>query len=180
MSNPSEKDMLIALKQKANMLGITYSPNIGLEKLKEKVDAKMAEQPEVDPVETGAIAPSANQIMAAKKKAASKLVRIRLTTVDQNKKDWPGEMFSVGNRSFGMFKKYIPFGVEWHLPQIIIDTIQEKQCQIFVSNTDSKGNSTKTPKLVKAYNIDFLEPLSSQELQDLAKAQQASGRLEEE
>lgn len=179
MSNPSEKDMLIALKNKAKMLGITFSPNIGMDKLKEKVDAKLAEQPDKDPVDTGSIAPSTAQLLAAKKKEASRLVRIRLTTVDQNKKDWPGEMFSVGNSKFGMFKKYIPYGTEWHVPQIMLNVIEEKMCQVFVNVTDSQGNKTKLPKLVKAYNIDYLAPLTSEELADLAKAQQASGRLED-
>lgn len=175
-----ETAKLKTLKTKADMLGVTYHPNIGLEKLKEKVDAKMAEQDTVDPVDAGVI-PVLDQgnSRAAKRKDCAELVRVIVTSRDPNKKDWPGEIFSVGNSTVGFFKKYVPYGHEWHIPKIIFNTIRDRKVQVFVPIIDSKGNKTKEPRLISAYSVDVLDPLTPAQLADLAKAQAASGRLED-
>lgn len=171
---------LQALKQKADMLGVTYHPSIGMDKLKEKVDAKMAETPTEDPVDKGEVKVlDQGAAETAKRREAGKLVRLVINSRDPNKKDWPGEIFSVGNRVAGFYKKYVPYGTEWHVPQIIFNTIRDKKVQIFVSSTDSKGRKIKVPKIIPAYSYEVLNPLTAEELADLAKAQQASGRLEE-
>ena len=170
---------LQTLKKKADMLGLTYHPSIGLDKLKEKVDAKMNDIPDTDPVATGAVNTPVKDAASEKRRAASKLVRLVINSRDPNKKDWPGEIFSVGNRTAGFYKKYIPYGTEWHVPQIIFNTIKDKKVQVFVSGTDSKGRKIKIPRIIPAYSYEELTPLTAEELSDLAKAQQASGRLED-
>lgn len=171
---------LQALKNKADMLGLTYHPSIGEDKLKEKVDAKMAEQPTTDPVDEGQVPVLAEgNSRASKRKDASQLVRVRIQSMDPNKKDWPGEIFSVGNSTVGFFKKYIPFGSDWHIPKIIFNTIRDKKCQTFVPKIDSKGNKTKIPLMIRAYNVEVLDALTPEQLANLAKAQAASGRLED-
>lgn len=183
----SQEEILQALKNKADMLGVTYHPSIGMDKLREKVDAKMAEQPTEDPVDTGhipnsGVKPTTERKLSEREQAmlkASKLVRCIINSRDANKKDWPGELMSAGNSVAGFFKKYIPYGVEWHVPQIILNTLRDKKTQVFVSRVDSRGNKTKVGKLINAYTIDELDPLTPKELSDLARAQQASGRLED-
>lgn len=177
MTQPTEAQKLQALKSKADMLGLTYHPNIGLDKLKEKVDAKMAEQPSEDPVDAGEVPSGISK--AEKHKEAGKLVRILLNTRDPNKKDWPGEIFSVGNSAVGFFKKYVPYGTEWHVPQIIVNSLKSKKVQVFISKVDARGNKTKEGKLIPAYNLEVLPPLTPDEISDLAKAQQGSGRIED-
>lgn len=168
---------LKALKKKAEMLGLTFHPTIGLEKLKEKVDAKLAEIPDTDPITTGAIKPEAAG--TEKRREAAKLVRLVISSRDPNKKDWPGEIFSVGNRTAGFYKKYVPYGTEWHVPQIIFNTIRDKKVQVFVASHDSKGRKIKVPRIIPAYSIEVLEPLSASAIAELSKIQQASGRLED-
>ena len=180
MTDTNDDLKLQALKKKADMLGLTYHPSIGMDKLKAKVDEKMAENPDKDPVSDGAIKVLDQGGEAeVKRREASKLVRVVINSRDPNKKDWPGEIFSVGNRTAGFYKKYIPYGTEWHIPQIIFNTIRDKKVQVFVSSTDSKGRKIKVPKIIPAYSYEVLNPLTAEELADLAKAQQASGRLEE-
>lgn len=179
MTKPTEAEMLQALKRKADMLGVTYHPSIGMDKLKEKVDAKMAEQPTTDPLDSGAV-PQVNKSKIEKHREASELVRVIVNTRDPNKKDWPGEILSVGNSTVGFFKKYIPYGAEWHVPKIIVNTLKDKKVQIFIPKVDSRGNKTKVPKLINSYTIEELEPLTADELQDLAAAQQGSGRIEDD
>ena len=175
-----EAVVLQAAKNKADMLGVTYHPNIKMDKLQAKIQAKLDELPEVDPITSGAVPVlDKGTSRASKRKDAAQLVRVRVTCMDPNKKDWPGELFSVGNSVVGFFKKYVPFGTEWHVPKIIFNHLQSKKCQIFVTIMDSKGNKTKDPRLVGAYNVEVLAPLTPTELAELAKVQQASGRLED-
>lgn len=180
-TKPSEAELLRSLKTKADMLGLTYHPSIGLDKLKEKVDAKMAEQPKSDPIDAGQVPVlDAAQGRNSKRKDATQLVRVMVTTRDPNKKDWPGEILSAGNSTLGFFKKYIPYGTEWHVPKILFNVLRDKKVQVYVPKVDSKGNKTKVPKLINAYNLEVLDPLTAEEIADLAKAQQASGRIEDE
>ena len=181
MTKPTDSELLQALKNKADMLGITYHPSIGLEKLKEKVEAKLAEQPKEDPLDAGTV-PHLQPKESHQDKVlrASKLVRVIVNTRDQNKQDWPGEIISAGNSTVGFFKKYIPFGSEWHVPQIILNTLRSKKTQVFIPKVDSKGNKTKVPKLINAYTIEVLDPLTVEEVKELAAAQQGSGRIEDE
>lgn len=180
MTTPTEAEKLQALKTKADMLGITYHPSIGLDKLKEKVDAKMAEQPKEDPINAGHVPVlDKGESKISKMREASQLVRVIVTTRDPNKKDWPGEILSAGNSTVGFFKKYIPYGTEWHIPKILFNVLKDKRVQVFVPVVDSKGNKTKEPRLIGAYNIEVLDPLTAEQLADLAKAQAASGRLED-
>ena len=175
MKQPTQIELL---KQRADMMGITYHPSIGVEKLKAKIDDKMKSQPKVDPVSTGEVAPqkpSENQLIAQKRKEAGKLVRIRLTCLNPNKKEWPGEIFSVGNSKLGFFKKYVPFNIDegWHVPQIILNYIDEKKFQTFTTRRDSKGNKTRESKIVKEFAIEIMPALTPDELDDLAKVQLA-------
>lgn len=180
MSNEQDKSKIESLKNKAKMLGITFHPTIGVDKLREKINEKMAGQPDVDPVNSGITEESKYKKRVEKVKEASKLVRVRIGSMDPNKKDWPGEIFSVGNSTVGFFKKYIPYGEEWHVPQIILNTIKSKKMLSYTSTKDSKGRLVKRTRQVLAYTIDYLEPLTPDELAQLAKIQAASGRLEGE
>jgi hypothetical protein len=173
-----ETTKMEALKRKADMLKISYHPSIGMDKLKEKIEDKLAEQPTVDPMTTGAVGVlPASKI--EKRKEAGELVRIILNSRDPNKKDWPGEIFSVGNSTVGFFKKYVPYGTEWHVPKIIYNTIVDKKVQVFVNIKDSRGNKSKEGRLIRAYTVDVLDPLTATELAELATAQAASGRIED-
>lgn len=175
IQKPSQIELL---KQRADKLGITYHPSIGVEKLKAKIEAKMSSvaPSKTDPVTTGEVAPtktSPNSELAEQRKKATKLIRIRLTCLNPNKKEWPGEIFSVGNSKLGFFKKYVPFNIDegWHVPQIILNYIQDKQFQTFMTRRDSKGNKTRESKMVKEFAIEILPPLTPAELDDLAKVQ---------
>ena len=161
-----EKTELELLKERADMMGITYHPSIGVEKLKEKLAAKLGE-PTVK--ETRA------QKCARLRKEANKLVRIRVTCMNPAKKNWPGEIISVSNSAIGWIKKYIPFDAEdgYHVPQVILKALQERMYQSFyVVNVG--GKKVKRGKLVKEFAIDVLPDLTVDELRDLAARQAAS------
>ena len=90
------------------------------------------------------------------------------------KKEWAGELLSVGSAKHGTFKKFIPFdGEPYHIPKIIYDMMKERECTIFstVKQKDGRGGDIRKGKLAPAYNIVDLEPLTSAELEKLADKQ---------
>lgn len=161
-------DELATLKARADMLGVKYHPSISLEKLREKVNASLApEQKEV----------AATVVDRAElQRKASELVRIRVTCMNPAKKEWEGEIFTVGNSVVGTFKKYVPFNADegWHVPRIIYEQIKARECQIFVTVKGPRGNTTRKGKLIKEFAIEVLDPLTEEELRDLAQRQAMS------
>lgn len=171
------QDELAALKARADMMGISYHPSIGLEKLREKVNAAVAGDAEKQetPVEQPAAAGAETESQRIKrlKEDAHKLVRVRITCMNPAKTEWPGEIISVGNAVVGSVSKFIPFNAEegWHVPNIILQHMKERMCQVFTTITDSRGNKTRKGKLIREFAIELLDPLTPEELHDLAQRQ---------
>lgn len=173
------QDELAALKARADMLGLTYHPSIGVEKLREKVNAALAppaEEPKVEEAAEESIAARNTRL----KREASKLVRIRVTCMNPAKKEWEGEIFSIGNAVVGSFTKYVPFNTEdgWHVPEMIKQMIQDRQCQVFYTVSDSRGNKSRKGKLIKEFSVEVLPPLTAEELHDLAQRQAMSNSID--
>lgn len=169
---PQESE-LDSLKARADQLGIQYRSNIGVDKLREKVNAAIAgDTPKEEPTKPkkGGIE-TASQVRARKKREATKLVRIRLTCMNPAKKDWEGEIFTTGNATVGTVKKMVPFNAEWHVPAMLLKMIQSRQCQIFQTVTDAKGRKVRRGKLIKEFAVEILPDLTKEELKDLAQRQ---------
>jgi hypothetical protein len=178
------QDELETLKSRATLLGIAFHPSIGLDKLRAKVnDAATATAPEVataPQVSDAAPVETESQYKARMRRDANKLVRIRVNCMNPAKAEWEGELFTAGNSVVGSFTKFVPFNEEegWHVPHIIYEMMKERQCQIFITKTDSKGNSVRTGKLIKEFAMEILDPLTVEELQELARRQAAKNSVE--
>lgn len=171
-------DELTTLKARADQMGITYHPSIKVEKLREKIAAKLAgEEEPKEPVtpDTGVstASESAAQLRVRKKREASELVRIRVTCMNPLKKEWDGEMFTCGNSLVGTIRKFVPFNADdgWHVPRIIYNMMVQRQCQVFKTEKDSRGNKTRKGKLIKEFAIEVLPQLTEAERLDLAQRQ---------
>ena len=162
-------DELTTLKARADALGVGYHPSIGLEKLKEKVNAALA--PKEEPTEV--VSKKDGDERMKLRNEAAKLVRIRVTCMNPNKKEWDGEFITAGNAVVGSFTKFIPFNADegWHVPHIIYEQLRDRECQVFVTVRDSKGNATRKGKLIREFSIEILPPLTPEELKDLAQRQ---------
>lgn len=167
---PSELD---SLKAKADLLGISYHPSIGLEKLRAKVSAALSGQDDAAEEAPVKVGESDSERKARKRREASELVRIRVTCMNPFKKEWEGEIFTAGNSAVGTFKKYVPFNADegWHVPRIIYNQMVDRQCQIFVTRKDGRGNSVREGKLIKEFAIEVLPQLTAAELTELARRQ---------
>lgn len=172
------QDELAALKARADMLGLSYHPTIGVEKLREKVNAAATSTTEAPvaatvPENLNPAVESEAERRYRKKREANELVRVRVTCMNPAKSEWEGEIFTAGNSLVGSFTKFVPFNSEdgWHIPRIIYNQMIERKCQIFVTTRDARGNSTRTGKLIKEFAIEVLPQLTVDELHDLAQRQ---------
>lgn len=194
---PSELDML---KDRATMMGIKFSNNIGVDALKKKIaDAMEGIKDEDEPVQQAAANPfEAGQapVTAAKnvldptgagarkvtvaeqiRLDAMKLVRVRITNMDPRDKDLPGEIFSVGNDFIGNVKKYVPYDGHdegYHIPQCIYDMLVEKQFLQIKTIKKPNGGTENRQIMARKFAIEVLPPLTEQELHELKVAQAAA------
>ena len=172
-------DELTTLKERADLLGITYHPSIGVEKLRDKINAHLegTQEAEAAPVVVEEEQAPAGETLAQRnvrlRKNAAKLVRVNVTCMNPAKKEWEGEIFTAGNSIVGTHKKYVPFNTEdgWHIPQIILNQILQRKCQVFYSAKDDRGNKIRKGKQIKEFAVDILPPLTPEELKDLAQRQ---------
>jgi len=169
-------DHLAVLKARADKLGVSYHPNIGIDKLREKVSAKLNGEPESQEAPAVIEVPTEESAVARKlrkKREAGELVRIRVVCMNPNKKEWEGEIFTASNAVVGTFKKYVPFNADegWHVPRIIYNMIIQRQCQVFVSKKGPRGVVMKEGKMIREFAVEVLPMLTEDELHDLAQRQ---------
>lgn len=165
---------LDSLKARAELLGISFHPNISAEKLSERITEfqKKKEEEKANISDAGKkkspITKTANI-----RKEAEKLVRINVTCMNPAKKEWEGEIFTVGNSVVGTHKKYVPFNTEdgWHVPNIIYQMLKNRKCQIFHSVKGANGIDVRESKMIKEFAIDVLDPLTPKEIEELGRRQ---------
>lgn len=186
------QDELTSLKARADMLGVTYHPSIGLEKLRDKVAEALAKdsgdkapEPDADkakaPAEVAAPEPETlGQRRKRLKLESLALVRIRVTCMNPAKKEWEGEIFTVGNSAIGSVTKYVPFNADegWHVPKIIYEQLLQRQCQVFYTERSKNGINVRKGKLIREFAIELMPSLTKDELEELARRQAASHAID--
>ena len=144
------------LKQEADELGLTYSPNIGKAKLEEKIEQKYKEIEESsDSVESntrvstkGALATrkEALKIIAEQIAESKKTKVVKITMVDKREASTATHAyFSNGDVSLN-----IPLDVWVEMPNILIQLAEEAKA---VTHVDSNG--VTEPKLTKKYVVEY-------------------------
>lgn len=188
-------DEMTILKQRAKMMNISFSNNISLEKLRQKIaDAQEGkkeepeqEEPAVNPLEDKKKPPvkeTEAQMRQRIRLEQTRLIRVRIQNLDPKKKDLPGEIITVANEYMGTIKKFVPFGEAtdngYHIPYCIYEFLKNRK---FLNIRVLKGKSGQ-PRIeqnwVREFSIEELPPLTQEELDNLARAQIAAGSLNEE
>lgn len=173
-----EQDERAALEARAKVLNISYHTNISTEKLRERVNAAISGTREQDSER-----PAKDESDVARrsrlKKKASRLIRVRIHCNDPAKKDWPGEYITVGNNAVGTYRKYVPYNQDepFHLPEIIVNALREKRVQVFATKKSKNGIPVRESKSIAAYAIEVVQPLTEEELAQLANSQMARNAL---
>ncbi|ADU79206.1 hypothetical protein F362_gp55 [Enterobacter phage EcP1] len=174
----SEEAMREALRAEATTLGISFSPNISNETLQKRIEEHRAELAEKSKGE-----PEVNTqgFVVKNKMDAEKLVRVRITLMNQDKRQMTGEIISVGNSVVGFYKKFIPFDPKfyengYHVPQIIVNALIGKKHSVAIP-AKVNGIDTTTFQLVPEFHVEILPALTEDELKALAKEQSAEQRI---
>lgn len=185
---------LETLKARADQMGLQYHPSIGVDKLREKVLAALAsdeakpndqaaqtQEPPVAQAPAQPVEETPGQQLQRLKRQAMELVRIRLTCMNPAKKDWPGEIITVGNSLVGSIKKFVPFtGAEdgWHVPRIMYEMLVARECQVFSTGKTARGVTMRQSKMIREFAIELLPNLTEKELHDLAQRQAMAGSID--
>ncbi len=182
-------DELTMLKQRARLMNINFSNNIGIEALREKIKDTLegttkAEEPvqsQVNPLEPEEEKPM--NIRERLQKEQLRLVRVRVTNLDPKKKDLKGEIFTIANEYLGTVRKFVPYGEAtdggYHIPWCIYNELKERQFQdIRTSERGNGGQIRVEQRMVREFAFELLNPLTEQELKELATAQLAAGSIE--
>lgn len=190
---PSELDVL---KQRATLMNISFSNNIGVEALRKKIEAAQAEdekEPEAEedseeeevatsnPLTTSPVTTKKMTLGQKIRQEQLRLVRVRIQNLDPKKKDLPGEIITVANEYMGTIRKFVPYGEAtdngYHIPYCIYEFLKNRK---FVNITVKRGKNGHTQVShadVREFSIEVLPPLSKTELDQLATAQIAAGSL---
>lgn len=174
------EDERTALIRQADRLGVAFHPNISTDKLRERVKASLSDiaqevsdgqtqEPTVELTKEQ----SENARRMALRDEARRLVRVVITCMDPMKKEFQGEIITVGNAVVGSFRKFVLFNEPYCIPNIILKQLKEKQCQIFTTVKGENGQKFRKGKQIKAYAIQELPMFTEEELAELAADQRA-------
>ena len=194
----AERELLMA---RARLLGVEFSNNIGIDTLRQRINAKLdaddsLAEPEIEEVEE-VLAPAATinaltgEASNAPKKTLRetihdeqmKLVRIRVTCMDPKKKDLHGEVFTLANEHLGTVRKFVPFGEAtkngFHVPYCIYTMMEERRFLNIRTVKDRRtGRDEVQSNYAKEFAMEILDPLTPIELAQLANAQAAAGSID--
>ena len=193
-------DEMTMLKQRAKMMGIEFSNNIGIETLKAKIAAKMAGESDSlqktdtldDEVESEnppslqdpqSPAPKKETLRQRLIRENMRLIRLRITNMDPKKKDLPGEIFTTGNGYLGTVRKFVPYGEVtengYHVPYCIYKMLKARKFLNIrtVKDRVNKGEIKVEQNWAPEFALEILDPLTPQELARLSAAQSAAGGL---
>lgn len=179
MSNEQTQDNeRSTLMDRARKLGLEFSNNIGTDTLRDRVNAVL-EPEEVNPLEEEK--PVKQETLRQKQQREQlKLIRCRITNLDPKKKDLQGEIITVANEYIGSIRKFVPFGEVtengYHIPYVIYKMLKKRQfLQIRTRRDKRTGTEIVENQYVREFAIEVLEPLTPEEIKDLATVQAARG-----
>lgn len=198
-------DELTMLKDRARLMGITHSNNIGVEALRDKIAAKLSETSDEgdDEEEEEDTQPTSNVTGEDPQKASLvlnpnpnkkltlreyqlqeqlKLVRVRITCLDPKKKDLHGEILTVANEFIGTVRKFVPYGEYtdngYHIPYCLFEHLREREFLNVRTRKGKHGTTVVERGYVREFAIEVLPPLTQEDLAKLSASQMAAGGLD--
>lgn len=163
-----QKTELELLKEQATLAGLSFKPNATVKALKKL----LAEQYREDSVS------EENQARFDLEAENLKLIKVIITPNDANKRLQTGEIFCAGNSMLGTIKRYVPFGQEWLIENMLLKSIQEREYQLLIPRKTEKDEEFVESKLLPAYQIQILPNPTKEEIEQLAKLQEARQSVE--
>lgn len=163
---PSELELL---KTQADIIQLKYKANVTAKTLRKQIMTALSEDDDSE----GMSKKEHDELVSEN----TKLVRCIIMPVAPHMRDYQGQIFSSGNAVLGVISKYVLFNTEFHVPNILLKQIQSQEMQFFVKRT-ANGEEFRESKMRKAYNVEILEPLTADELKELARSQENRNAIE--
>lgn len=167
---------LTELKQRADLMGIKYSNNIGIDTLKAKINERLEAANLVKDAHK-------NKVELRKKLQDEqlRLIRIKLQVMNPAKQAWRGEIFTVANSVIGTVKKFVPYNPKfytngYHVPYCIYKMLKDKTF-LHIKTEEKNGKTEITKEFIPEFSIQELPALTKEELEELALAQAAGNRI---
>ena len=182
----AEREERAVLMQRARLMGLTISNNIGLDTLRERIrkaqEGVKDNAPETPvPLMKEPGTKKAKSAREAIRREAMKLIRIHIVNLDPKKKDLQGEIITVGNDLIGTIRKFVPYGEitekGYHVPNIIYKMLKKRKFLNIRTRRGPKGEQIVEQNWAQEFSITVLPPLTKEELHDLAVAQAAAGSV---
>lgn len=166
-------DELSMLKQRADLMGIKYAPNISLDTLKERVNKAMVDAEYPKNQSSAKYTNVSDDPYAEERAQQSALVRVIVVCHDPSKNHLESELLAIEN-NLVRDKRVVFFGKEWHITRALLESLRDRKYQAFRKLKTAQGEVHK-PYLVPAYSIQELAPLTDAELAQIARKQLADG-----
>lgn len=163
---PTEIELL---KTQADILGLEYKGNISAKALRKQIMDTLNAADDSEGM--------SDNDRATAEKDSIKLIRCIVMPNAAHMRDYQGQLFSVGNSLINAVSKYVLFNVEYHVPKIILDHIQQQEMQFFVTRKVN-GREIRESKMTRAYSVTILDPLTDEELKELARSQENRNAVE--
>lgn len=184
---PTPEEELVALKERADLMGIKYSPNIGVDALRKRVTEALqsnssGSDPETQEAEEGAPAQETRaQIRQRMQRDEMRLIRVRIQNLNPQKKDLQGEYFTVANKYIGEVKKFIPYNETengYHIPLILLKQLKNRKfLNIKTKRNKLNGQIVVEQNWAPEFAIEELPQLTEKELKQLAAQQAAAAGM---
>lgn len=162
------------LKSRLDQMGVKYHHNAKVETLRSLLNKALKGEDEGEDKEVRPSKPTLAQIRARAMEEANRLVRCRITCMNPHKRDWQGEIFTAGNSFTGTIRKFVPYNCEhaesYHIPRIIVNAMRDRK-YLQVRSIKTKSGATQESYFVPEFQIVELEPLTAEELAQLASDQ---------
>ena len=166
-------DELSMLKQRADLMGIKYAPNISLDTLKERVNKAMVDAEYPKNQSSAKYTNVSDDPYEEERAQQSALVRVIVVCHDPSKNHLESELLAIEN-NLVRDKRVVFFGKEWHITRALLESLRDRKYQAFRKLKTAQGEVHK-PYLVPAYSIQELAPLTDAELAQIARKQLADG-----
>lgn len=182
---PTPEQAIASLKKQADRMGVNYKENVSVVTLQKAIQAKIEENEDVGKGTINGITskaqPTEAEILETAYDKAMKLHRVIITPLESSKAtNLESELFCAGNSLVGTVKRTIPFGDPWHVEHILLNAIREKKYQQFTVRKNAKGVEVTSSRLVPAYAVATLDPLTEDERNELVIFQQRTRSLEDD
>ena len=171
MTVATEKEQKTQLIEQGRTLGLEIHPNTKIENM-----VNMVNQGLIYKLSGSPDAPMTEEVVdgtSAARRAAERLVRVRVNALDPQKQGVGSEPFGFSNSVIGTIQRVVPIDTDegFYIPVVLIDIIKEKKYRITKYRQDDRGNDVPYSVELPAFSVEILDDLTAAEVDVIRQRQ---------